>query len=247
MHHLIVFLLFLATFTSSAQDVIMVPPLTQGDRGTVVRIPVTGTISATGTSQVSLSYPADVIRVRSIEGGEQYAYRCENMLIYGTSIEEPAVGRLTFQCDDVVATSNGALFDVVVEVLQGPGTVGSLQATSLVLNGTTIDAPTLVSGLVEALGAPYNFEINEGFVGNYPNPFAATSSFVFQLEKAGTVRFTVLNPQGRKVLDAGSMEATAGENSYNLQTEGWELAQGTYLMQMVTDRGAYLHPFVVVK
>lgn len=247
MHHLTVLLFLFAALTAAAQDAIVVPPLTQGERGTVVRITVSGTITQTGTSQVSLSYPADVIRIVAIEGGEQYAYRCPSMLIFGTSVDKPSTGRLTFQCEDVVATNNGDLFVVVAEYLRGPGTIGPMQAISLVLNGAQAGNATFTSGNVEALGTPIKYEPSEGFTGNYPNPFAIGSDFVFQMERAGSVRLVVLNPQGRLVLDLGNLDATAGENSYSFQPEGWELAQGAYLMQLVTDRGVYLHPFVVVK
>lgn len=247
MHHLTVLLFLFAALTAAAQDAIIVPPLTQGERGTVVRISVSGTISQTGTSQVALTYPADVIRIIAVEGGEQYAYHCPSMPIYGTSVDAPATGRLTFQCEEVVATSNGELFVVVAEFLRGPGTIGPMQATSLVLNGTQAGNATFTSGNVEALGTPLQYQSSEGFTGNYPNPFAINSDFVFQMERAGTVRLVVLNTQGRQVLDLGSVDATAGENTYMFQPEGWELAQGAYLMQLVTDRGVYLHPFVVVK
>jgi hypothetical protein len=127
MHHLTVLLFLFAAFTAAAQDAIIVPPLTQGERGTVVRITVSGTITQTGTSQVALTYPADVVRIIAIEGGEQYAYRCPSMPIYGTSVDAPSTGRLTFQCEEVVATGNGELFVVVAEFLRGPGTIGPMQ------------------------------------------------------------------------------------------------------------------------
>jgi hypothetical protein len=247
MHHLAIILVLFAAITASAQDLLTVPPLTQGERGAIIRIPVSGTITQSGTSQVGLSFPADVIRIRSVEGGEQFAYHCEQLLVNNVDVSSGSIGTMTVQCEDVSATTNGPLFEIVAEILRGPGTNGPVQATELVLNGTTIQNVTLVPGAVEAIGEPVLPRVTEGFTGNYPNPFAKSSTFVFQVAKPGTATLAVRSIQGRLVLDLGTVNVTAGENQYQFNPEGWELAQGPYMMQLVTERDQYVHPFMVVK
>lgn len=247
MHHLAIILFLFAAITASAQDQLTVPPLTQGERGAIIRIPVSGTITQSGTSQVGLSFPADVIRIRSVEGGEQFAYHCEQLLLTNVDVSSGTIGTMTVQCEDVSSTNDGPLFEIVAEVLRGPGTNGPVQATNLVLNGTPIQNVTFVPGAVEAIGEPVLPRTTEGFTGNYPNPFSKSSTFVFQIEKPGTATLAVRSLQGRLVLDLGTVNVTAGENHYQFSPEGWELAQGPYMMQLVTERDQYVHAFMVVK
>lgn len=247
MHHLAIILVLFVAITASAQDLLTVPQLTQGERGAIIRILVSGTITQSGTSQVGLSFPADVIRIRSVEGGEQFAYHCAQLPVNTIDVSSGNIGTMTVQCEDVSATTNGPLFEIVAEVLRGPGTNGPLQATELVLNGTPIQNVTLVPGAVEAIGEPVLPRVTEGFTGNYPNPFAKSSTFVFQMAEPGSVTLAVRSLQGRLVLDLGTVDVTAGENHYQFNPEGWELAQGPYMLQLVTERDQYVHPFMVVK
>ena len=229
-----------------AQDAVMVPDVGTMQQGDIQRITVTGTIERAGVIEVTLDYPADIVRIRRVEGGAALAYTCPQAIIMADTIAG-TTGSITFRCDSTNAGTNTGLFVVELEALYGRTGTGQIVASKLRRDYVDVPQFRVTPGSVTVEGEQtLRPTQKEGWTGNYPNPFSTRSRFVFTMREAGSVQMIVRNLQGRSVYEIGSIQATAGENAYELEIGLNDLAQGAYVMQLITDRGSYLHPFVVL-
>lgn len=214
--------------------------------GEIRSVVARGTIDRAGVVEVTFDYPADLVRIRSVSGGPDVAYRCPLAVI----VKDTIVGRtgsIVVICDSAVAVTDADLFSVEIEALHGAVGMGLVVPTRFRLDYVDQPQTEFSGGSVSIEGNPDVLErLTDGITGNYPNPMSTDSRFVFTLQQAGVARFAVLNLQGRSVLDLGSVEGTAGENTLEVRVHSNELAQGAYVMQMVTDRGVVLHTFMVL-
>ena len=240
--------LIASVVVSFAADAVRLPAQSIVTRGAVTAIPVTGTLSIPGTVRITMTYPANILRILSVVGGDSYLFRCNSVQIIADSILSGTTGQLTIQCSDVVAGTDAPLFDLIVEGLFNPEQSGQIIPNALIANGNDSTGAELIPGVATLAGdSPIRPTVKEGFTGNYPNPFNASSRFVFTMKQPGQVSLIIRNLQGRVVSTIGSVEVTAGENAYFFEPEAYELAQGTYVMQLTTDRGVYHHSFVVLR
>ncbi len=242
---LIALLLLLPTL-AVAQDVVSVPDLGTMEPGTIQRVTVTGTIERPGVIEVTLDYPADLVRIRRIEGGAALAYTCPQAVIMADTVDA-TTGSITFRCDSTQAGTAINLFVLEVEALYGVAGTGTITPSRLRLD--FVNQPDFVGtgGTVTVEGGdPLVQTKREGWTGNYPNPFSTRSRFVFTMREAGSVQLIIRNLQGRSIMELGTMQAAAGENEYELVIGLNDLAQGAYLMQLITERDSYIHPFMVL-
>lgn len=242
----LILLLLVMPAVLAAQDAVTVPDLGTLAPGTTQRVTVTGTIQRSGVVEITMDYPANLVRIRRVEGGATLAFTCPQANIDRDTLSG-TTGSITFSCGTTEAGANRELCVLVVEALYGVAGTGSITPTRLRLD--FVDLPNFVGtgGSVSVGGGdPLTQTRREGWTGNYPNPFSTTSRFVFTMQEAGPVTLIVRNLQGRTVQELGTIQAMAGENEYEFVIGLNELAQGAYLMQMVTDRDAYYHPFMVL-
>lgn len=239
--------LLLVASVAWAQDAIVLPTEITSARNTLLRVVVNGTLSAGGHTRVVMDYPADVIKIRQIVGGSGYAFNCNPAVIAADTMVTSTEGRIVLECWDTKPTTNAPLFALDVEFLSGPGTTGVLRVIRVDRDKVPVENVQLTSSKVTALGSPATSVPEEGITGNYPNPFVTNSVFVFRLTEPSAVSLAVLTVDGRKVLDLGTISATAGENQYQLTTNSWELATGPYVMLVETETHSYLHQFMVLK
>ena len=229
-----------------AVDAVRIPDVGNLLRGEVRRVVVAGTVDRAGVVEVTLEYAANLVRIRSVEGGSGFAFTCPQAIISSNTFVG-TTGTMVVRCDSTLAGQDGNLFVLEIEALHGVGGAGVILPTLFRRDYVEVPGAVLESGTVRIEGdADIVFTTAEGFTGNYPNPFSTQSRFVFTMNQAGRVHLQVRSLQGRSVLDLGSVDATAGENSYELQINVNDLSQGAYVMQMITDRGSYLQPFVVL-
>lgn len=239
-------LLLVLPLAAQAADAVRLPDVGVMLPGEIRTVTARGSFDRSGTIEVTMDYPADLVRIRQVYGGPAFAYRCDTALI----VRDTIVGRLgtiVVLCDSTVTATDADLFAIEIEALHGAVGMGLVVPTRFRLDYVDQPQAELSGGSVSIEGLPDVSErLIDGVTGNYPNPMATFSRFVFTLQQAGTARFAVLNLQGRSVLDLGAVEGTAGENTLELRVHANELAQGAYVLQMVTDRGVVLHSFMVL-
>jgi len=242
---LITLLLILLPALAVGQDVVTVPDVGTMRSGEIRRVTVTGSIETAGVIEITLDYPADLIRIRRVEGGAALAYTCPQAIIMNDTVAG-TTGSITFRCDSTTAGTPIDLFVLEVEALYGASGTGQITPTVFRRDFVSIPGFTGTGGTVTVEGDHLVESRAEGWTGNYPNPMSTHSRFVFTMRDAGPVQLIVRNLQGRSVLELGTVQATAGENTYELVVGLNDLAQGAYVMQLITERDSYLHPFMVL-
>ena len=233
--------------SASALDAVTLPQAIVGNRGSVEVVTVTGTLDASGNTKIVLEYPADVIKIRKVIGGEGFALLCPSVLIATDSMVTSTTGRVTLECWNVQPTNDKELFAMEIEFLAGPGTSGVLRAVGLERNGTNVADVQLSQASVTANGAVAKSESLEGVTGNYPNPFSSSTDFVFRLAEPSVVHLSIHSLDGRRLLDLQTMQASAGENVYHFAPNAWDVSSGPYIFSVETETFTYLHQFMVLK
>ena len=242
-----VLVLAVTTLPALAVDAVRAPAQTTLTRGQLQRITISGTMETAGQGNVTLTYPANIMRIVGAEGGSGFLFDCTNLRIVSNDITG-STGTLVLNCWAIRTGTDEPLFDLVVEGLFNPTATGLLRPIELSINGSASQDAEFVTGSVTLDGeSGIRPTTAEGWTGNYPNPFATESDFVFTMTSAGPARLSVRNLRGQIVKEIGTIEARAGENTYRFVPEQNELSQGAYIMQLVTDRGVYLHSFMVLK
>lgn len=80
---------------------------------------------------------------------------------------------------------------------------------------------------------------------NYPNPFNPTTKIKFDLQKAGDVKMSVYNSQGKLVKDIVNQYAPAG--SFEVSFDGKELSSGIYYYKMEAGGSVITKKMMLVK
>ena len=73
--------LAVANIDASAADTLRMPANTTLQEGQIVRITVTGFIESEGPQRLTISYPANAVRIRNVVGGSGYAWNCGSVQI----------------------------------------------------------------------------------------------------------------------------------------------------------------------
>lgn len=230
-----------------ALDAIILPNEISGARGSVALFTVGGSLSADGNTRIVLEYPRDVIRIRSVKGGEGFGFRCPSALIEKDTPVTPTRSAITFDCWDTQPTSGMPLFAMEIEFLAGPGSVGTMKIISLERRGSIVLDLQKSEVTVTAAGSPALPEPVDGITGNYPNPFSATTDFVFRLSEPGMVTLSLITLDGRTVFTKENMQAKAGENVYHFEPNLWDIPSGNYVFSVQTETFTYLHQCMVLK
>jgi hypothetical protein len=250
-HILLAFIMFaLVGFTvcSSATESLSFPPFSGGPAGSVVRIPVTGTVTISGIVEVELTYSPTVMRVLGVYGGPFFGFRCSGR--FNPTLDS-AKGTQAFyrvECGSVQPTTGGPLFEVEVLLLNGPDTTGTIEVSGLRSNGVRITDVAFTSGRVNVEGgntvgpAPF-----QGITAVYPNPIASSFNVNYVLDKAGPVQFDLYSSGGRLAYELGTTQCVAGENTIQFNPKLWEISQGAILLRMKSSAGVFYYPVMVVK
>lgn len=211
-------------------------------------ITVSGTLPTGGVVRIGLRYSPSVIRILGARGEQGMAMPCIPMTIVENRVESATQASFIVECPFSNTTTNGPLFLFDVEGIAGLDSLGTISATLLSINGSLVsDAILTTCNVVRTGGQIARPEKMEGILGNYPNPFASSTSIIYSMIESGVASFVLLDMQGRRILDFPPERATAGENSLEFAIISWEVPSGSYLVQMNTERGTYFHPITVMK
>lgn len=226
---------------------ISVPPVTSVASGSVARIVISGSFTAGGSARLTLLYPANILRIRSVQGSATWGMRCSRPIIIADDVS-PTTGTISFECSDVAAGTNDTLAVLECDVLVGTSLEGLLVPTALRRNGVDVTDATFGSGLVRRDGQPIGIAPPTDVITSvYPNPMRETARIVFTMEAPGTARLAVLSAQGRLVRELPAIIGVRGENDVALEVEPWELANGSYILQLRTESSSSLYSFVVMR
>jgi len=242
------FVLICSALTVRSADEVRVPAETSGAPGQVVRVMVAGTISANGSARITLEYPHQVVSVRKLTGSGLWAFRCVTPTIVENVTIDGSRSRLVVECTDVVTKTNDLLFAIDFEFRQGAEEIGLLVPTALQSNGTEVTDAVFTGGVLKRVAGGVVQDLNaEGISSVYPNPISTTSRVAFVMRSAGIARMQVRDSRGRLVQVLDDVQASAGQNIMSLLLNMSELSTGAYILQLGTDGGSYLYPFVVQK
>jgi len=246
--HLINWFLVCCLMSTGAfsQDILQLPSAISGERGETIQIPVTGSNTNGGHVSITLEYPADVVRIVNAHGGETMPYHCTNFYI-ASDTTIGTRGLVILECWETVPAADVLLFLIEAEVLKGPGTTGTFRFDSIRRDRELVEGAILGAASISATSPATKPTGGDGFAGNYPNPGNGSGSFVFSLQAPMVVNLAVYDIRGTLVKRIQGINATAGENRFDLHFEEWELAQGPYLMVLEQETGVFVHPFLVMK
>ncbi len=122
-----------------------------------------------------------------------------------------------------------------------PGTeatyLDNLNNAGCPLGGTSATTANLTSGDGSAAASA---------MGIYPNPFSYQASVEFTLAKAERYNLQVLDMSGRVVSKVATGLAEAG-TVYRFQIEGRDLAEGVYMVRLITDKSIQTQRLVLKK
>lgn len=242
-------LLFCSAIAARAAEEVRVPSETVGAPGQILRVVLGGTISEEGTVRITLEYPHQIVSVRSVTGSGIWAFRCVPLTIIENTPLDADRSRLVVECGDVRTKTDGQIFAIDFEFLQGAEAIGLVAPTGLSRNGVDVTDAVFTSGVVRRSGGGVIQDpAIEGITALFPNPVATGAKVAIVMRNAGIVRMQVRDTRGRLVQVLRDISAAAGQNVFDLDLNMPELSTGAYILQLGTDGGAsYLYPFVVQK
>ncbi len=234
--------------SSNAAETFRFPAFSGGPVGAIIRIPVTGSISISGIVEVSFAYTPTVMRVLGVYGGPFFAFQCMGRFNPTQDNSNGTKAFYSVECGTVQPTTDGPLFEVEVQLLNGPDTTGQIVVSGVRSDGIPITGADFVGGTVNVEGGnTVRPTIMEGISSVFPNPVVSTVNVNFISLAAGVVKFDIFSSGGRHAYDLGSVFCTPGENTFQFSPKLWEISQGAVLLRMKTDNGTYFYPVMVVK
>ncbi|MGH1363736.1 MAG: T9SS type A sorting domain-containing protein [Calditrichia bacterium] len=99
----------------------------------------------------------------------------------------------------------------------------------------------IMTGIEEDLQTPETFELKQ----NYPNPFNPSTTIVFTVPKAATVRLSIYNVLGQEVGTLVDEKLAAGK--YDIKFEARGLAAGLYFYRIQADGFVETKKMLLVK
>jgi len=132
----------------------------------------------------------------------------------------------------------------------GDGDDGELKCSEISMWGVALsadDAAMLgdVNTVLTGIKDNKIVKSNSDLMPNYPNPVAHSTKFPYQVQKAGTVTFRVIDQTGKvvEVINAGNK--TPGQ--YNLDYCSDKLSNGIYSVQMTTNNRTSVRKMVILR
>ncbi len=266
----VAFLFLLLLFNEALSQVIVRIPDTTIPRGSIYKIPVIGTIPGSSLNNLTLQlvFNANVIDIKSASGAGNYAMKCPVPKVDSINFDNLNSAVITISCNDVQPVNNDTICTIDVEGLAGPDSLSLIKPIKVIIDGTAIDAATLVQGTIKVPGEPVYQEFPEGIGQNYPNPFESTTTFPMSINNLTKVNFLIYAVNGasvyevtvpgdwltlEKVTKNGNIvidrfDSVLERGSYLLHlTPGPEMASGVYFLLMLTDNGKYSKGFLYLK
>lgn len=185
------------------------------------------TLSGQGRVQV-------VVEKASVEGGQHYGVE---LALTATPTQH------RFTLDQFVNASGQAgltLEDVTAVVFYAVSDGGS-KAFTVVAQDLVFTASSSVANEAAGVELPTQVELS----GNYPNPFAASTTIGYGLPESGKVRLAVYDLLGREVATLVDGVIPAGRHEATLNASG--LASGTYLYRLQTGDRVEVKTLTIVR
>lgn len=211
--------------------------ITAGQRREIV---LRGVIEAGGATKLRIRYTPGVVRIISARGTDRTSQYCQSIelrdsLVSGT--EAYAILSCPF--------SRPAIGDTVcfltVEGIAGPERYGQITVESVVAADSSYQISSSSGGIVDRTGGAFGGPRTDlAITGNYPNPFYERTRIVFRTPSAENVLLTLRTLQGR-LIRSWTVDAVAGENSYELTLLPSDAATGMYILELRASSGTAYH------
>ncbi len=212
-------------------------------------VPITGTLDVPPGAivEIDFTYVPSIMQPGPAIGGPTAAFRCASVDVTNVVVTSRTDGQFTLRCADVQSVTSGLIAQLDITGLPSLDDQGALAPIRLRVNGEDRTSVVFSGGTVRLTGDRSRPSLAEGISSNFPNPFVSTSTFTYTVATDGPVTFTIRDIKGAVFATLPAIEQTKGTHQLEFRSESWQLASGTYIMQMTTETDAYLHPFVVVK
>lgn len=129
------------------------------------------------------------------------------------------------------------------------GDDGTIKCSEVAIWDTALtDAQALELGTVATLPTFADTKIagnTETLGQNYPNPFANSTIFSYQIKETGNVNFRIFDLTGKEISSINAGNKTPGEYKQEIQAEN--LKNGIYYLQMITNEGVSTRKMFVSK
>ncbi|MEM8559570.1 MAG: PKD domain-containing protein, partial [Bacteroidota bacterium] len=168
----------------------------------------------------------------------------------GSGIASVALGsdavNLNLSVDNFSAGASSVGFELTLIDVTQPGS-GTIVATDVAGNEGTlfVDSQDRGRGSISMLARVDGLPTEAMLLGNFPNPFATTTTVRYALPEAAAVRLTVYDVTGRAVADLVDGRVEAG--FHTAQFDASALPSGVYFCRMETGTTAMTERLVVLR
>lgn len=217
-------------------------PDTTVQRGSVFPLQIAIKDVPVGDSvQLVLSYDRSLLLFIGAEGGGGRIMQCAKPDAFFTN-----EGLLSISCSSLTSSSTGTLVTLMFEALAGKSNTVTIEPQRLIVNGLDAANVGWKNGIITIPGEPVIPQPTESISYNYPNPFGEWTKFNYSVTgDTASVQFVVYTLGGRKVPSEDySVDRLDGVIEFKPK---FNLANGSYLMQMRTDEGVYQVPFFFIR
>jgi hypothetical protein len=203
-------------------------------------IALTGVIEVGGPTTIRIRYTPGVVRIVSARGGDITSQYCEQITVRD-SIVSGSVAFAILTCPFSRPAIGDTVCFLTVEGVGGPDRIGQITVVSVAASDVDFPVKSSIGGVVDRTGPIIGGQRSDvAITGNYPNPFAERTRIVFRVPIAEPVRMALRTIQGR-LIRAWSIDAVAGENSYELTILPAEAASGMYILELRSLAGTAYH------
>jgi hypothetical protein len=203
-------------------------------------IPLLGVIEAGGATTIKIRYTPSVVRILSARGDGTTSQYCASLELRD-SIVSATEAYAIISCPYSRPAVGDTVCYLKLEGIGGPERTGQITIESVVAADVPYPITRSAGGTVNRTGPIVGGQRSDiAITGNYPNPFAQRTRIVFRVPIDEPVRFSMRTIQGR-LIRSWTVDATAGENSYDLTILSSEAASGMYILELRSLAGTAYH------
>jgi len=203
-------------------------------------IPLLGVIEAGGATTIKIRYTPGVVRILSARGGTEASQYCED-IPFRDSIVSGTEAYAILSCEYSRPAIGDTVCFLLLEGIGGPERLGQIDVQSVVAEDVSYPITRSSGGVVNRTGPIIGGQRSEvSITGNYPNPFAQRTRIVFRVPIDEPVYLSMRTIQGR-LIRSWTVNASAGENSYDLTILPSEAASGMYILELRSLAGTAYH------
>ncbi|MEY3385570.1 MAG: hypothetical protein RIR53_381 [Bacteroidota bacterium] len=203
-------------------------------------IPLLGVIEAGGATTIKIRYTPGVVRILAARGDDKTSQYCQTINLRDSIVSGTEAWAI-LSCEYSRPAIGDTVCYLLLEGIGGPEQRGEVSVASVTAADVSFPVMRSSGGVVNRTGPIIGGQRSDiAITGNYPNPFAQRTRIVFRVPIDEPVYMSMRTIQGR-LIRSWTVNATAGENSYELTILPSEAASGMYILELRSLAGTAYH------